>query len=47
VGGLLSRIRSFWRALGRRREFESEMDEEFRFHLELRTEDLGPRRTLG
>jgi putative ABC transport system permease protein len=40
VGGLLSRIRSFWRALGRRREFESEMDEEFRVHLELRTEDL-------
>ncbi len=36
----LSRLRSLWRGLARRSSFEAEMDEEFRLHLELRTEDL-------
>jgi putative ABC transport system permease protein len=36
----LSRIRSWWRVLWRRSAFESEMEEEFRFHLEKRAEDL-------
>jgi putative ABC transport system permease protein len=40
VSVVLSRIRSFWHGLVRRRALESEMDEEFRLHLELRTEDL-------
>ncbi len=38
--GLLARARSLWRTLLRRAAFEAEMDEEFRLHLELRTEDL-------
>jgi putative ABC transport system permease protein len=37
---LVSRIRSWWRVLWRRSAFESEMEEEFRFHLERRAEDL-------
>lgn len=38
--GLFSRARSIWRWLWRRAHVEEEMDEEFRLHLELRTEDL-------
>jgi putative ABC transport system permease protein len=38
--GALSRVRSWWRVLWRRSAFESEMEEEFRFHLERRAEDL-------
>ena len=35
-----ARVRSLWRALRRRRELETDMDQEFRLHLELRTADL-------
>lgn len=38
--GLFSRARSLWRGLWRRADVETEMDEELRLHLELRTEDL-------
>jgi putative ABC transport system permease protein len=38
--GLIWRVRSWWRVLWRRSAFESDMDEEFRFHLERRAEDL-------
>ena len=38
--GLIARLRSFWRGVRRRGEIEAEMTEEFRHHLELRTEDL-------
>ncbi len=37
---LFSRMRSLWRGFTGRRRFEAEMDEEFRFHLERRTDDL-------
>jgi len=40
VRSLLSRARSLARVLFRRRSFEAEMDEEFRLHIDLRTEDL-------
>lgn len=40
VAGLLARLRSLWHGLRRRDEIEAEMNEEFRHHLELRTEDL-------
>ena len=40
MDGLISRARSLWRGLRRRSDFEAEMDEEFRAHIELRTEDL-------
>ena len=35
-----ARVRSLWRGLWRRADFEAEMAEEFRHHLALRTEDL-------
>ena len=38
--GLFARARSFWRAMSRRSELDTDMEEEFRFHLEQRTEDL-------
>jgi putative ABC transport system permease protein len=38
--GLYARARSLWRALRHRSGFEAAMDEEFRLHIELRTEDL-------
>jgi len=38
--GLLARIRSLLRGIGRRSDVEAEMLEEFRHHIELRTEDL-------
>src|SRR5688500_3197412 len=44
--GVWARLRSVGSALGRRSAFESELDEELRFHLELRTADL-VRRGLG
>lgn len=40
MAGWSQRVRSLWRALRGRSEFEAEMDEEFRHHLELRTEHL-------
>jgi predicted permease len=40
VRGVVARIRSLWRGLLRRRDVEAEMAEEFRHHLELRTDDL-------
>lgn len=40
LGGLMARLRSLWRGLRRRALVEDEMREEFRQHLELRTEDL-------
>src|SRR5690606_33103061 len=38
--GLLARFRSLWRGQRRRDDVEAEIAEEFRHHLELRTEDL-------
>lgn len=40
MDSLFSRVRSLGSALRRRSDFETEMDEEFRAHIELRTEDL-------
>jgi len=40
LAGLVARVRSLWRALRGRRELETDMAEEFRLHLELRTADL-------
>ena len=40
MGGWVQRIRSLWQALRGRSEFEAGMDDEFRHHLELRTEHL-------
>jgi len=37
---LIRRVRSLWRGMWRRADVEAEMDEEFRHHLELRTQDL-------
>jgi putative ABC transport system permease protein len=37
---MFSRIRNGWRALTRRGEWESDLDEELRLHLELRSADL-------
>jgi putative ABC transport system permease protein len=37
---VLSRLRSLWQALVRRTTFEREMDDELRFHLESRADDL-------
>jgi putative ABC transport system permease protein len=37
---LVARARSLWHGLHRRNDVEAEMAEEFRHHLELRTEDL-------
>jgi putative ABC transport system permease protein len=37
---MVARIRSLWRAVTRRSSFEREMDEELRFHLDQRTDDL-------
>src|SRR5688572_5684564 len=37
---LRERLRSFWNAVRRRSDIESEMSEEFRSHVELRTADL-------
>jgi hypothetical protein len=38
--GLAARLRSLWRGLRRREAIEEEMREEFRHHIELRTQDL-------
>jgi predicted permease len=37
---MLTRLRSLWRTLLRRRDFEDEMAQEVRFHLEQHTDDL-------
>jgi putative ABC transport system permease protein len=37
---MLPRLRSFWQAIWNRSRFERELDDEMRFHLEARTEDL-------
>jgi putative ABC transport system permease protein len=37
---MASRIRSLWRAIRYRSRFERDMDDELRFHLEARTDDL-------
>ena len=37
---IIARLRSLWRGLRQRGDIEAEMSEEFRHHLELRTEDL-------
>jgi predicted permease len=37
---LLARWRSFWGTLWRRQRFEADLDEELRFHLESRAQDL-------
>ena len=38
--GLLARVRSLWHGVRRRPVVEADMDEEFRFHVELRAADL-------
>ena len=38
--GLSARVRSLWRGIRRGADVESEMAEEFRLHVELRTADL-------
>jgi predicted permease len=38
--GVIARVRSLWRGIRREAAVESEMAEEFRLHLELRTADL-------
>ena len=43
LGGLLARVRSFLRGLRSRSAVEAEMREEFRHHIELRTQDLSRR----
>jgi predicted permease len=40
LSGVVARLRSLWRGLRHRADIEAEMTEEFRHHLELRTEDL-------
>lgn len=40
ISGLLARLRSLWRGLRHRPEFESEMSEEFRLHVQMRAADL-------
>ena len=40
VSGLVARTRSLWRGIRRGDGLRAEMDEEFRLHVELRTEDL-------
>ncbi len=40
MGGIVARVRSFWRGLRRRSAIEAEMGEEFRAHIELRAADL-------
>ena len=40
ISGLVARTRSLWRGIRRGDRLRAEMDEEFRLHLELRTEDL-------
>ncbi len=40
IPGLVARTRSLWRGIRRGDGLRAEMDEEFRLHLELRTEDL-------
>ena len=35
-----ARLRLWWRALARRRDFERAMDAEFAFHLHARSDDL-------
>jgi predicted permease len=37
---VLARARSFWRTLWRRRRFEDDLDDELRFHVEARADDL-------
>ena len=37
---MLARWRSFWGALRRRRRFEEDLDDELRFHMESRAQDL-------
>lgn len=40
ISSIIARLRSLWRGLRHRADVEAEMTEEFRYHLELRTEDL-------
>ena len=40
LSGIASRLRSLWSAIRRRDQFEAEMTEEFRHHMELRAADL-------
>ena len=40
LSGLIARLRSIWRGLRRRPDVETEMNEEFRVHVELRARDL-------
>jgi hypothetical protein len=40
INGLMARLRSLWRGIGRRDAVEGEMNEEFRLHIELRAKDL-------
>jgi len=37
---MLPRLRSFWQTIWNRSRFERDLDDEMRFHLEARMEDL-------
>jgi predicted permease len=40
LAGIIARLRSFWRGVRRRSDIETDMNEEFRSHIELRANDL-------
>ena len=40
IAGIAARARSLWRGLTRRSDVEAEMQEEFRFHVDARVDDL-------
>lgn len=40
ITGLFARVRSLWGGIRQRTELETEMNEEFRLHLELRAAEL-------
>lgn len=40
ISGIIARMRSLWRGARRRSDVESEMNEEFRLHVEMRAQDL-------
>jgi putative ABC transport system permease protein len=43
---MFARLRSFWRSAAKRREMEGDLDDEMRFHVEARTEQLMRERAL-
>ena len=43
---MFAKLRSFWRSAAKRREMEGDLDDEMRFHVEARTEQLMRERAL-